>query len=148
MQQVRELVEQGHSLRKAANIKLRQPLSSATYAGKQVASEFEEILAEELNVKSVKFGDKTEFDLNLTPELKQEGLARELERAVQEMRKKTGLKVGELADLSYDTNDSELIAAFALIDTKKTYIKGINKEAGVKGEVVEIDGKQVALHLV
>ncbi len=145
MSLVRDLVEQGHSLRKAANIKLRQPLQSFVYAGNQLGAEFEEILADELNVKSVKFSDKLEFDLNITPELKKEGLAREIERAVQEMRKQKGLKVGETVNLSYDTDDSELKAAFALFDTKKTYVDKIAAASG--GEEVEIDGKKLTISL-
>ncbi|MBX4191855.1 MAG: class I tRNA ligase family protein, partial [Candidatus Doudnabacteria bacterium] len=146
MQLVRNLVEQGHGLRKSSNIKLRQPLSSFTYVSKDALSkEFEEILADELNVKSVKIGDKLEFDLNITPELKKEGLAAELERSVQELRKKSGLKVGEVINLTYDTNDGELIAAFDLFDTKKTYVNKISQGSG--GEEQEIDGKKVAILL-
>jgi isoleucyl-tRNA synthetase len=155
MQFVRETVEQGHGLRKISNIKLRQPLNSVTYALKEkLAKEYEEILADELNVKAVKFsaeggsasGGGVQFDLEITPELKREGLARELERAVQEMRKKSGLKVGEMAKLSYNTEDEEIKAAFELFDTKKTYIAEIKQENG--GEEVEIDGKKVSLKFV
>ncbi len=146
MQFVRETVEQGHALRKRSNIKLRQPLASVTYTLKdQLSKEYEDILADELNVKAVNFGSKLEFDLNISPELKKEGLARELERAVQDMRKKSGLQVGEQADLSYDTDDDELKAAFELFDTKKTYIGKISREKG--GEIVEIDGKKAAIAL-
>ena len=147
MELVRNLVEQGHGLRKSANIKLRQPLAQFVYTGKiQLSKEFEDILASEVNVQSVKFGDKLEFDLNITPELKKQGLAAELERLVQDMRKKTGLKVGETVNLTYDTSDEELKAAFALFDTKKTYIKGIQREKG--GEEYEIDGKKITINIV
>ena len=146
MENTRILVEQGHSLRKAAGIRLRQPLASFTYIAKEnLSEEFEEILTDELNVKEVKSGKKLEFDLVITKELKNEGLARELERAVQEMRKKSGLKVGELAVLSYDTSDVELKAAFELFDTKKTYVSEIKVEPG--GEEVLIEGKKVAIRL-
>ena len=145
MQMVRDLVEQGHSLRKAANIKLRQPLNSFGYSGKQLAQEFEEILADELNVKAVKAGDKLEFDLNITSELKQEGLAAELTRAVQEMRKKLGFKVGQPVTLSYNTDDSDLAAAMELIDTKKKYISKMVKESG--GTEIDVDGKKISLKL-
>jgi isoleucyl-tRNA synthetase len=149
MDVVRNLVEQGHGLRKASNIKLRQPLNSFTYTNAtQLQQEFEEILADELNVKSVKFGEKLEFDLNITADLKKEGLAAELTRAVQDLRKKSGLKVGELVNLSYDTEDAELKAAFELFDTKKTYVKGVKREKGAKGEEVEIDGKTIRISLI
>jgi len=148
METVKNLVEQGHSLRKSANIKLRQPLNSFVYAGKQaLAKEFEEILADELNVKSVSFGEVQAFDLNITPELRLEGLARELERAVQGMRKEQGFKVGEMAELSYDTEDKEITEAFGQIDTKKTYIRGIMGVRGVMGESLEIDGKKLTIEL-
>lgn len=144
MQFVRETVEQGHSFRKSSNIKLRQPLARATYATKQkLPAEYEDILAEELNVKSVKFGKKFAITLTITAKLKKEGLARELERAVQDLRKRSGFTVGEVADLSYDTDDKELKAAFKLFDTKKTYIGQISQEKG--GEPVEIDGKKVTI---
>ncbi len=146
MKVVRDLVEQGHSIRKAANVKLRQPLAQMTYTGKKLGAEFEEILADELNVKAVVLGDKLEFDMTLTPELKQEGLARDLERVIQEMRKQKGFKVGETVDLFYDTTDAELIAAFAVFDTKKTYIGQIKQEPGT-GEPTEIGGKKVSLKL-
>lgn len=145
MDLVRNLVVSGHSLRKDSNVKLRQPLSSFSHTAKALTSELEKILANELNVKMVKVGDKIEFDLNITPELKKEGLAAELTRLVQEMRKKSGLKVGEMVKLSYDTKDDELRAAFELLDTKKTYISQILEESG--GEEVDIDGKRVAIRL-
>ncbi len=146
MELVRNLVEHGHGLRKASSIKLRQPLASFTYkVEKQMAPEFEAILADELNVKSIKFGDAQAFDLNINSELKKEGLAAELERLVQDLRKKSGLKVGELINLTYDTNDGELKAAFDLFDTKKTYINTVSQGSG--GEEYEIDGKKVAIRL-
>jgi isoleucyl-tRNA synthetase len=148
MELVRTLVEQGHALRKNANIKLRQPLSAFTYVAKEALSkEFEEILADELNVKSVKFGDKQEFDLNITPELKKEGLAAELERAVQALRKQQGLNVGQSVELQYDTEDKDIIAAFELFDKAKTYISSITQKSGLEGESMEIDGKTIKLKL-
>jgi isoleucyl-tRNA synthetase len=148
MEAVKDLVEKGHSLRKAANIKLRQPLALFTYSGKSaLASEFEEILADELNVKAVKFGETQGFDLEITPELKQEGLARELERAIQDRRKTSGLKVGELAELSYDTEDEELIKALSLVNLEKTYLREMREVRGIGGEVIEIEGKKIRLSL-
>ena len=146
MELLRSLVESGHSARKQAGVKLRQPLAAFSYSGAvQLNADLEKILAEELNVKNVQFGKSQEFDFNLTPELKQEGLASELERAVQDMRKKQGLKVGEVVNLTYDTNDGELIAAFELFDTKKTYVNTISQGSG--GEEAEINGKKVSLGL-
>lgn len=146
MQFVRDTVEQGHGLRKAANIKLRQPLNVFSYTGKQkLSDEFEEILADELNVKKVSFGKEMQFDLNINADLKREGLAAELTRMVQDLRKKRGLKVGETVKLSYDTDDEELKAAMALLDTQKTYISEISAATG--GEEAEIEGKKMTIAL-
>ena len=148
MDLVRKFVEQGHALRKAANIKLRQPLNSFAYPSDENLPEFfASILADELNVKKVAAAGKMEFDTNITPELKQMGLAAEFARAVQEMRKKTGLKVGEWVNLSYDTEDPELIAALELFDTKKTYVRSVKQASGLVGEELEIDGKKATLSL-
>ena len=123
-------------------------MQSVTYTAKQrLAKEYEEILGDELNVKSVKFGDKLEFDQEITAELKKEGLARELERAVQEIRKSQGFKVGELAVLSYNTDDKEIETAFGQFDTKKTYIKDIKADKKLIGHPIEIDGKKLILKL-
>jgi valyl-tRNA synthetase len=157
---VRETVEQGHSFRKSANIKLRQPLGPSHYyfPSGNLDKQFEEILAEELNVESISASPspspspgpddrpRVELNTNITPELKKAGLARELERAVQDMRKKHGFKVGEQVNLSYDTDDEELQAALKLFDTKKTYVGKILHEKG--GEQHEIDGKKITLNLV
>ncbi|MFH1225938.1 MAG: isoleucine--tRNA ligase, partial [bacterium] len=80
---VRQEAERGLSLRKAAGLKLRQPLASyASPAIKQIKPEFLAILREELNVKEVLAGEADKLDTALTEELKQEGLFRELVRQI------------------------------------------------------------------
>ncbi len=153
MQQVRSLVELGLRSRNEVKIKVRQALAGLKYSvvGKlKLSEDLEKILLDELNVKQADFDsseDKFSIDLdtNLTPELRKEGLARELERLVQDMRKKSGLKVGEMTKLSYDTKDDELMAAFALLDTKKTYVSEITQESG--GDEHDVEGKKVSLRL-
>ncbi len=148
MELVRTMVEQGHSLRKNFNIRLRQPLASFTYSAKaELPKEFGEILADELNVRSVKAGNKLEFDLNISPELKKEGLAAELTRTVQDLRKKSGLKVGQLVQLNYETDDKEIVEAFELFDRNKTYVSEIKLEPGLEAEIVEIDGKKLRIKI-
>jgi len=90
MATVQSLVEQGHSARKAASIRLRQPLASVTIPT-ELSTELQLVLAEELNVKTVLVG--TDFALNttLTTELVVEGVARDLMRDIQGGRKKLGL---------------------------------------------------------
>lgn len=97
MELVRKIVEAGHAKRKEGNIKLRQPLSKISYKlNKKLEAELEQIILEELNVKSVEYIEGSEelevsVDLNITDELRQEGEARELIRQIQQLRKEEGL---------------------------------------------------------
>jgi isoleucyl-tRNA synthetase len=81
---------------------------------------FEDILAEELNVKKVVQGDELALDLAITPELKREGLMREVIRHVQAARKNAGLNVDDRIKLSLATSDDDLAKA---IRTHKDTIK-------------------------
>ena len=81
-------------------IKIRQPLSKLIYDGDKLDDFYEQIIADEVNVKEVKNGKEFKLDKNLTPELKEEGRARELIRAVQAARKHAGLRQDDQIKLS------------------------------------------------
>jgi valyl-tRNA synthetase len=166
---VRQMVELGLSLRKEKNLKVRQPLLELAYEAKDVnlPQEMEVILAEELNVKKVsgqwavdsgqwgtKEGQNLKVGLNLTitEELKKEGWARELERQVQDLRKKSGMKVGELVDLYYNIDSPELeTVLLSIFDRKKTYVSQISKSLEVEPDYEsqsQIDGGKVWMGIV
>lgn len=129
MAALRDYVQQGLSARAAAKQKVRQPLVAATYSGTaQLRPEFEDIMREELNVKNVVFNDKNKqftdkehmvgtadgsvfIDVNITPELKREGMMREVIRHVQAARKAAGLNVDDRITLHLETPDDELAKA-------------------------------------
>lgn len=90
MDTVRQLVESGHAARKAAGIRLRQPLASVTITT-DLPPNLQAVLVEELNVKQVIVGKEFALDTTLTPELVAEGTARDLMRDIQGARKKMGL---------------------------------------------------------
>ena len=73
-------------------IKIRQPLSKLTYDGDKFDDFYEQIITDEVNVKEVTNGKELKLDKTLTPELKEEGRARELIRAIQSARKHAGLR--------------------------------------------------------
>lgn len=96
MESVRELAKIGLEMRDSAKIKLRQPLTSFRI-NKELSEQFQQVLKEELNVESVVV-DLTSaiyLDTVMTPELETKGNFREVTRAIQDLRKKSGMKLGE-----------------------------------------------------
>ena len=108
MARVREYINEGLSLRAKDGLKVRQPLACVTVPEKGKTFDFTPILLEELNVKHVVYGGSVAIDTEITPELKREGLAREIIRHVQSARKKAGLSVDDRITLQLETEDIEL----------------------------------------
>ena len=108
MARTREIITEGLALRmnkseSEEQIKVRQPLTEYVYEGEPLDEYYEQIIADEVNVKSVRAGEKTYLDKHLTEELLEEGFIRELIRFVQAARKKAGLEVDDRIKLSIDT---------------------------------------------
>lgn len=109
MEEVRSFVNEGLSLRAKAGLKVRQPLASVTVPRFGEHVDYESILQDELNVKKAQLGgDSVMLDEAITPELKREGLVREVIRHVQSARKKAGLNVDDRIVLSLVSEDAGL----------------------------------------
>ena len=94
MAAARRIVEAGHAARDAARIKVRQPLRSIAVPGEALPEEITAIVRDELNVKAVKFGAaEVKLDTDISEDLKLEGLAREVIRHVNDLRKQLGFNV-------------------------------------------------------
>ena len=107
MESARNLVESGLSLRAKSQIKVRQPLALFVYTnkeGKNLSSDIEEIIKDELNVKSVAIGESIFLDTVITEELKEEGMSRDLVRAIQEARKAFGFSPQDKILLQLEDN--------------------------------------------
>jgi isoleucyl-tRNA synthetase len=158
MDRTRKLVESGLSLRATFGIKVR-------YLGEALPEEFERILSEELNVKEVasskniettKIGetefDDVWFDKNITPELRSEGLAREIVRGIQSLRKQIGLEVENRITIKFTTNDNEIGSAinenkeYIAKETLAKEIKKIDSDLA-KANRIEIEGKVVEIEI-
>ena len=169
MNALRTAVNDGLSKRASEGIKVRQPLASVKLINTisqdtpaEVAQFLIDIAKDELNVKSVEIVTDSEsesaqpsvvYDLTITPELKREGLMREVVRHVQSARKQAGLQIDDRIVLSISSDDSEIsqaIDAFADVIKAETLAVELNSvinesekyDAKIEGKLVEISLKK------
>jgi isoleucyl-tRNA synthetase len=141
MEIAKQVVTMALDTRQKMGFKVRQPLSfmSIPY---NLPQGFLDIIADEVNIKEVKFIDSSKLDVNLdiTPELKQEGDYRELARAIQDMRKKMGLTPSDIISLVVETNEEgkKLIQKFES-EIKKTILVSKIEFKQNNGEEIKID---------
>jgi len=131
MTEVRNVVTSGLAVRKEGQLKVRQPLRSATIKrSSKPSSDLEELVKEELNVKKLIYDKKQEktvtLDIELDPSLINEGYARELIRQVQDMRKEAKYKLDAKIFGQWHSDDTELSAAI------NEWTEEIKKEALLK----------------
>lgn len=127
MGQIRNIVEIGLAKRDEAGIKVRQPLQELRIKNYKLKSEFESLVLDELNVKNIICekgnGDiSIELDINITPELKMEGIKREIVRLLNATRRDSGLTRKDRTEIFY-TTDSKLI-----LNAIKTFREEILKD--------------------
>lgn len=170
MNALRTAVNDGLSKRASEGIKVRQPLASVKLINTisqdtpaEVAQFLIDIAKDELNVKSVEIVTDSEsepaqpsvvYDLTITPELKREGLMREIVRHVQSARKQAGLQIDDRIVLSISSDDPEIsqaVDAFADVIKAETLAVELNSavdesekyDAKIEGKLVEISLKKV-----
>ncbi len=147
MARLRRLVENGLGAREQAGIKVRQPLARATVRGAAFEPELEAIFADELNVKAVDYSARSGqfedvvLDTTITDELKLEGIARDLSRAVNELRKKAGLNVDDRITLHVEAEGDALRAVQAHETRLRTDTLAVRVEYGpIPDEVLSQGG--------
>ena len=167
MNALRTAVNDGLSKRASEGIKVRQPLASVKLINTisqdtptEVAQFLIDIAKDELNVKSVEIVTDSEsesaqpsvvYDLTITPELKREGLMREIVRHVQSARKQAGLQIDDRIVLNISSDDSEIsqaIDAFADVIKAETLAVELNSAVNESEKYdVKIEGKLVEISL-
>lgn len=152
MTDVRRVVSLSLEARAKAGLKVRQPLASVTVKGTELSPELSLIIADELNVKEVKWSTSIEGDVLLdtviTPELQKEGQFRDFVRLVQELRKHEDLLPSDMVVLSVETDENglNLVNEFKE-DIKKTCALREVFFERVVGESKTIDGVSFILSL-
>ena len=171
MNALRAAVNDGLSKRAAEGIKVRQPLASAKLVStisqntpEEVTQFLVDIARDELNVKTVEVFTGSEldspeasaqpsvvYDLTITPELKREGLMREIIRHVQSARKKAGLQVDDRIELNITSDDPEITQAVDahadVIESETLAVKLGSAADDMFKQEVKIDGKDAVIFL-
>lgn len=155
MADVRRIVSLALESRAKAGIKVRQPLALLRVKNTEkevLHDELVSLIKDEINVKEVALDvtltEDVALDTTITPELKKEGQFRDLIRAVQELRKQTGLTPSDSATLTVATDERGrvLIEEFAS-ELKKTSILREIIFGEVTSDPVEIDDMKFGLLL-
>ena len=153
MAEVRGYVNEALALRAKNGVKIRQPLASVKVPKNAKSFDFAPILMEELNVKSVEFGGEgVKFDFELTPELRAEGLMREIIRHIQEARKKAGLNVDDRIELNFTSENADLLDAFNKFEQEiskevlATKVEILEDELDFV-QIVKVEGSEVKISL-
>ena len=147
MMETRRVVSLALEARAKAGIKVRQPLQKLVVRVISLQSKKEclDLIADEVNVKEIAFDsellDEVALDTKITDDLREEGNLRELIRFIQELRKKSGLKPGELATLwvSADSVGENFVKKFATQIKKTALLSKISFETDEKNTVGEIE---------
>jgi isoleucyl-tRNA synthetase len=156
MSEARRITSLALEARMKAKINVRQPLAKLTVASSlfelkngakgnvkdsaknsskndntklyNLYDDFISLVKDEINVKEIVIRTEGELELDtaLTPALKEEGDFRELVRAIQDLRKKSGLTVTDIVDIHIKTD----YAGKHFIENKKIEIM---KAVGLKG---------------
>ncbi len=128
METVRNIVSVAQDARVKAGIKVRQPLASL-HIKQTLSAEYLDLIKDEINVKKVEVNESQEgevvLDTTITPELKSEGIMRELLRSIQDKRKEAGLMPRDMAIVKIPRNSENE-------EVVKTYEKNIKAAAFIK----------------
>jgi len=155
MAQVRELISQALEVRAKEGIKVRQPLEEICFEDDPgFGVQYDELIRDELNLKQVRRNvtitpsvltlrvviPGVTINTEITPSLQKEGYVRELLRAVQGLRKKTGLEPGEMVTLRIKAPES----LHDLIEESRDELRALASVAQVIWEET-LEGEEVVM---
>ncbi len=144
MEKVRIIVSLALAERAHAGIKVRQPLKELRIKNCELKDKKEllELIKDEVNVKQITFDNKlkeeVEIDINITPELKEEGIIRDCFRQIQIFRRKSKLFSSDKIIICFKGENSII----ELLKKNENQIKeGLRIEKIIWDKVEELDFK-------
>ncbi|MGB3072821.1 MAG: class I tRNA ligase family protein [Candidatus Moraniibacteriota bacterium] len=153
MSEARGTITEGLRQRAEKKIRVRQPLASVTIREQEMGEECKEIVKKELNVKEVLVDPNAEGNVSLnfsiTPDLKLEGEMNEINRAIQDGRKKAGFNVEDRIALGY-LGKEKVFEKFGDEIAKKVLATSVTSGALADAdysETVDIEGESFTLSL-
>lgn len=156
MSKVRSYITEGLAIRAKQSLKVRQPLASVTVP--KLPDAYSDVIIEELNVKKVIWSEEKSdgennviLDLELTDELRSEGIMRDVIRQVQNFRKSSELEVDDRIVLGLGTEDksvSEAVEAHAKEIMAETLADSLNIETDYEHTVTKkVSGVELKISL-
>jgi isoleucyl-tRNA synthetase len=144
MQEARNIVNLVLAERSKNNIKVRQPLLLVKIKN-EIKENILDLIKEEINVKEIivdkGINNEIELSLEITPELKEEGLVRDIVRHIQQMRKEQGFVPKDKIIVHYQK--SEFFDKI-LLSNKDNILKDVLGNDLKQEELLE-DGKEVSI---
>ncbi|MFA6227323.1 MAG: class I tRNA ligase family protein [Candidatus Paceibacterota bacterium] len=160
MSLARSYVNMALMKRAELGIKVRQPLARLTIKHSLKKPNFWDevspIIRDEVNVKEVVLdenisqdGAPFELDTNITPELKEEGMMRDIVRSIQELRKESKLNPNDIVGLVVDTDEvgKKILEKYSAEIKKVTGLKDIKFGEVKDGKEVVIEGMKMTIKI-
>ena len=154
MQKVRKIAALALAERVKAGIKVRQPIASLKIKNQKLKIKNKELLnliKDEINVKEIIFDPKIkkeiELDTKITPQLKEEGIVREIIRQIQDLRKRAGLTPKDKISLQFSGSDflNKILVKNQTLILRETLAKDIKlkkeKKIALEKEIDFPEGK-------
>jgi len=156
MKLAREIVTLALERRAVEKMPVRQALASATVTMEgDLSDEIKAIIADEVNVKKVEVVEsvenvEVELDTNLTPELISEGIARDIIRRTNSLRKKEGLTIADSIRLTIGSKDDTLLRSVEEHKDeilRSTHAKSLEITDVMDGETYRVGEEELSIRL-
>jgi len=165
MEVAKKIVELGLAARAEKGLKVRQPLNELKINNSGINEELRKIIADELNVKDVNFTKeilelenlfvKTDglntigLNIEITEELKKEGLLRDVVRSINALRKEKGLTINDKIKIVYQTENENLMSVFTDFNEQlKSQVLADSIDSGNVGEGTEVEVGEMKVKVI